>query len=305
MLRCMDFYFIAFTILLIFETLFESTASTTSGLIFLRRGGKKNVLYHYISSLHIFFSNQQLERSSFSGSDNDRTDITNDPSVTSASSESKTYIRLAGDHKDPLKIKRRSEPANRDYQQSLLRKKVHGYLKELLEGVQARHRNINEICATKVTQYNAQKVGWKILAELKAILALCLACASRIKGYATSPAPSGIPTPPGGYNNYERPTIGDICKLIYRLLCEFKECYKKVGALCSQYVIIKNICSQNLIQISEALSACLNVTGGKVNGAIRGVNISYGGHLNDQFFDPVGFGFDLLGSIFNGQLFYR
>ncbi|KAI8455933.1 hypothetical protein BY996DRAFT_6412793 [Phakopsora pachyrhizi] len=229
MLRCMDFYFIAFTILLIFETSFESTASTTSGLIFLRRGGKKNVLYH----------NQQLERSSFSGSDNDRTDLTNDPSVTSASSESKTYIRLAGDHMDPLKIKRRSEPANRDYQQSFMRKKVHGYLKELLEGVQARHRNINEICATKVTQYNAQKVGWKILAELKAILALCLACASRIKGYATSPAPSGIPTPRGG--RHLQANLSTIVR-VQRMLQK-----------------------ENLIQISEALSACLNVTGGKLD----------------------------------------
>ncbi|CAH7682625.1 hypothetical protein BY996DRAFT_8316497 [Phakopsora pachyrhizi] len=290
MLGHIKFHFIIFSILLILNSLPESIANSTSGSVFLRRGGKKSVLHR----------NLQVKRSDLAGSDNDNDDTVGTPSST----EARSYARVSENHKDPVKISRRSQPVKRGYQQGFLRGKVHIYLSDLHEGIQARHRNIKDACAKKVTRDNAQRVGWKILAELEAILALCLACASRIKGCASSPTPSGIPTP-GGYTNTGNPSLGDICQLVYRLLCEFKECFKTVGALCSQNVIIKKICSDTLSRISEALSVCLIATGGKVDGAIRGVNNSYGGYLNGQFFDPIGFGFNSLGSIFNSQLFYK
>jgi len=84
-----------------------------------------------------------------------------------------TVPTITSQAEEPM-VQRRSEPHARRTTSLSIRIKVYSYLSNLLAGIKIRHANIRRICAGGVNRQNAQVIGWRILAELQAILALCL-----------------------------------------------------------------------------------------------------------------------------------
>ncbi len=81
---------------------------------------------------------------------------------------------------------------------SFIRKKVHAYLSECFQGLQGRVKNVTQICSGEINEKNATQIAWALLAELQAILALCLTCARAVRGCPTEATPSGTPGGGGG-----------------------------------------------------------------------------------------------------------
>lgn len=174
---------------------------------------------------------------------------------------------------------------------SALNQKVHFYLSQCYNGLQQRVVNVKSICTGPINAANAESIAWKLLAELQAILALCLTCAQAVRGCPNEPAPSG--TAGSGQN----PSIYDISQMMYQIIVSLKTCFQTVNTTCTQYRVIQNICNDTLRQITAALSNCVSTSGSVVVGVLPGLNQIMGGQNLSGFFGSIGYGWSQVSNI--------
>ncbi|KAI7947950.1 hypothetical protein MJO28_009858 [Puccinia striiformis f. sp. tritici] len=173
--------------------------------------------------------------------------------------------------------------------------RVHAYLADCLNAILPHTQLIRSLCAEEANG-DAEKLGWNLVAHLQAILEVMRGCLSQIQNCGTAPSPSGAPgsTPP---------SLGDICQIFFKIMCEIRDCCLLIGALCSKYAIVRQVCQDTLTQITGCLSS-MTVS---LNGQVGNVSSGLGSLIATvpHFFVNVQFGFQgitgLLGNL-NGLL---
>ncbi|KAA1097242.1 hypothetical protein PGT21_028253 [Puccinia graminis f. sp. tritici] len=173
--------------------------------------------------------------------------------------------------------------------------KVHAYLVECLNGIVPHVQLIRNLCAGEFNG-DAERLGWSLVAELQEILNILNGCLAKIKSCGTAPTPSGAP---GG----RTPSLGDICQILFRIMCEIRDCCLVIGALCTKYVIVRQICHDTLTQITSCLASIAISLGAEVGNIFTGL-----GRLiatMPHFFVGVQFGFDAIpGILGDGKGFF-
>lgn len=178
------------------------------------------------------------------------------------------------------------------------RNRLFGYLTDCHQAILPHTQKIRNLCATRPSDpASAQTLGWALVAELQAILAVLLGCLRRIKGCDSAPAPSGIP---GGSNA----SANDICQLIFKIMCEIRACCKLIASVSAQYEIVQKICGFPLQQINECLPNIPIVCGQFIGDVFTGLGRLF--RTIPGFFVGMQFGFNgIAGILSRGNSFFN
>ncbi|KAA1097244.1 hypothetical protein PGT21_028238 [Puccinia graminis f. sp. tritici] len=173
--------------------------------------------------------------------------------------------------------------------------RVHAYLVECLNGILPHVQLIRNLCAQRFNG-NPERLGWNLVAELRIILDILNGCLAKIKDCGRAPSPSGAP---GG----RVPSLGDICQILFRIMCEIKDCCVVIAALCVKYNIVRQICHDTLTQITGCLSSIIICLAGEVGNVYTGLGNLFA--TIPHFFIGVQFGFHAIpGVLGNGNGFF-
>lgn len=156
---------------------------------------------------------------------------------------------------------------------AFIRIKIYAYFQECSAGIQTHVQKITDICTVQLTKENANRMSWALLAELQAILAICLRCVGQLKSCRRSPIPSSIPGTPKS-----PPSVHDVGLVIFQLLFQIKTCFQQMNQACSKHDIIRITCQDSLVQISSAISNCLSISGANISGVLSVVTQMSGGN---------------------------
>lgn len=155
---------------------------------------------------------------------------------------------------------------------------VFGYLEECLNSILPHTQIIRTLCAGEFGG-DPERLGWDLVGKLRAILEALNICLAKIKDCGRAPTPSGLP---GG----RAPSMGDICQILFKIMCEIRTCCVLIASLCSRFSIIRQICDDTLCQITECLGSITIALGGEVGNVFSGLGALFGtipGFFNVQF----------------------
>ncbi|WAR59909.1 hypothetical protein PtB15_11B550 [Puccinia triticina] len=173
--------------------------------------------------------------------------------------------------------------------------RVHAYLVQCLNGILPHVQIIRSLCAREFNG-DAERLGWSLVGELRVILDILNGCLDQIKNCGTAPAPSGAP---GG----RTPSIRDICQILFKIMCEIRDCCMVIGALCTKYQIVRHICHDTLTQITGCLSSITISLGAQVGNVFSGLGQLFA--TVPHFFVGVQFGFHAIpGILGNGNGYF-
>ncbi|PLW19518.1 hypothetical protein PCASD_18943 [Puccinia coronata f. sp. avenae] len=168
--------------------------------------------------------------------------------------------------------------------------RVHGYLVECLNGILPHTQFIKTLCAKELKK-DPERVGWVLVGKLRAILDVLNGCLAKLKDCGKAPAPSSVP---GG----TPPSMGDICHILFKIMCELRACCVVIGTLCNKYSIIRRVCNDTLVQITGCLSSLSIRSGAEVGNIFTGLGQLFG--TVPKFFAPVPFGFQGIPRVLGG-----
>jgi len=165
--------------------------------------------------------------------------------------------------------------------------KVHAYLSEILNAILPHARTIQRLCVHAEEHFD-DKLSWELVTELRAILEILNAGLFKVKSCGKAPSPSGTP---GG----KTPTLYDICQIIFKIMCQIRECCKSIGGLCAKYKVVRSVCQDTLVQITGCLSSIVLSCGVEVGDVMTGLGRLF--LTVPSFFVDVQFGFSAIPSV--------